>query len=106
MSHYYSRIRGARGEATRCGHRTSGINASVSTWTGAIHSRLYWDGYCDRAVVERMLNGQVVEVLYDGPLMDPIAPKTQLAREVAQNLGVPVVEYFDANGNPTTEYGG
>ena len=37
MAHYYSRIKGNKGEATRCGTRSSGITARVDSWsTGAI----------------------------------------------------------------------
>ena len=32
MSHYYSRIKGHRGEATRCGTRSSGITANATGW--------------------------------------------------------------------------
>ena len=37
MAHYYSRIKGNKGEATRCGTRSSGITARADSWsTGAI----------------------------------------------------------------------
>ena len=32
MSHYYSSIQGHRGEATRCGTRSSGITANATGW--------------------------------------------------------------------------
>lgn len=32
MSHFYSRIQGHRGEATRCGTKTSGIQAEATGW--------------------------------------------------------------------------
>ncbi|MHB8098117.1 MAG: hypothetical protein ACYDD5_00830 [Sulfuricurvum sp.] len=32
MSHYYSRIQGHRGEATRCGTKSSGITATATGW--------------------------------------------------------------------------
>jgi len=33
MSHFYSSCQGGRGTATRCGHRTTGIFASVKNWS-------------------------------------------------------------------------
>lgn len=33
MSHFYSRIQGNRGEATRCGSKASGITAWAQSWT-------------------------------------------------------------------------
>ena len=32
MSHFYSRIKGSRGEATRCGTKSSGIRANATGW--------------------------------------------------------------------------
>jgi len=36
MSHFYSSIWGGRGEATRCGHKTTGINSLVKNWHGKL----------------------------------------------------------------------
>ena len=36
MSHFYSSIQGGRGEATRCGHKTTGIEAMAKNWEGKI----------------------------------------------------------------------
>lgn len=32
MAHFYGQIKGNRGEATRIGHKTSGLEASVNGW--------------------------------------------------------------------------
>ena len=32
MSHFYSQIKGHRGEATRCGTKSSGIRANATGW--------------------------------------------------------------------------
>lgn len=41
MSHFYSRIKGNKGEATRCGTKQSGLDASVFGWDigGAVSMR-------------------------------------------------------------------
>jgi hypothetical protein len=32
MSHFYGRVKGGRGEATRCGHKTTGMRTSNASW--------------------------------------------------------------------------
>lgn len=41
MSHFYGTIKGNRGEATRCGHRTTGLTTTAASWAGAIETHLY-----------------------------------------------------------------
>jgi len=36
MSHFYGKMQGARGEATRCGTKSSGITTYAAGWRGAI----------------------------------------------------------------------
>lgn len=36
MSKLYSTIQGCRGEATRCGSASSGVRASVQSWSGSV----------------------------------------------------------------------
>ena len=40
MSHFYGTLQGARGEATRCGHKSSGIEAHVACWHGAVRTSI------------------------------------------------------------------
>jgi len=42
MSHYYSRIQGHRGEATRTGHKTSGITARADSYSIGGRVELEW----------------------------------------------------------------
>ena len=42
MSHFYSKIQGNRGEATRCGTKDSGVTATAASWTGAIRTELLY----------------------------------------------------------------
>jgi len=43
MSHFYGSIKGSRGEATRCGTKTSGLMTYTASWEGAIQVFLYYD---------------------------------------------------------------
>ena len=36
MSHFYGSLKGARGEATRCGTKNSGMQTITAGWQGAI----------------------------------------------------------------------
>lgn len=36
MAHFYGTLQGARGEATRCGNRSSGVRTVAASWRGAI----------------------------------------------------------------------
>lgn len=43
MSKLYSSIQGCRGEATRCGSKSSGVRASVQSWQGSLISYMELD---------------------------------------------------------------
>lgn len=43
MSHFYGETKGARGEATRCGHKSSGIRSRAASWDLGGTIRLWWD---------------------------------------------------------------
>ena len=43
MSHFYGTIRGGRGEATRCGHKTTGLLTNSAGHHGNIRVHLYYD---------------------------------------------------------------
>lgn len=43
MSQFYGTIRGGRGEATRCGHKTSGLTTNAAGWHGCIRTHVYYD---------------------------------------------------------------
>lgn len=52
MSHFYSRIKGRRGEATRCGTKGSGIDATAASWSGSIVTRMWHDDATGRDMYE------------------------------------------------------
>lgn len=43
MSHFYGTIKGGRGQATRTGHKTSGLTTHAASWHGAISVELWRD---------------------------------------------------------------
>lgn len=51
MSHYYSRIKGHRGEATRCGVKSSGITARADSWTIGGRVDIKWSNHLQTDVV-------------------------------------------------------
>jgi hypothetical protein len=66
MSEFYGRIQGHRGEATRCGSKTSGITTVAKSWVSAV-TTYYWieDGKTRvRIAVTKEHGGS--ETLFDG----------------------------------------
>ena len=41
MAHFYGTLQGARGKATRCGSKGSGIETTAAGWGGAVTVRVY-----------------------------------------------------------------
>jgi len=50
MSHFYGGVRGGRGEATRTGHKNTGIHAYIKTWNTTASMRLT---YCETTDTNR-----------------------------------------------------
>ena len=60
MSHFYAVAKGARGETTRTGTKSSGMETIAASWRGAISTYLYVDDQgrdCYR-VTQRPWHGQ------------------------------------------------
>tara|TARA_R110002051_G_scaffold325625_1_gene429489 strand:- start:906 stop:1169 length:264 start_codon:yes stop_codon:yes gene_type:complete len=41
MSHFYGKLQGSRGEATRCGTASSGMTTYAAGWGGAVRVEVY-----------------------------------------------------------------
>ena len=52
MAHFYSRIKGSRGPATRCGTKSSGITANVTGWDIGGTCKTYFNSHLGTDVVE------------------------------------------------------
>lgn len=70
MAHFYGVLQGARGEASRLGHKSSGLRATAASWQGAVRTELYEKDGEDYALVQLLpWRGQGTnKVLYDGPV--------------------------------------
>ena len=51
MAHYYSRIKGHRGEATRCGSKSSGIAARADSYSVGARIEINWAAQLQSDVV-------------------------------------------------------
>ncbi len=91
MAHFYGTLKGARGLATRLGHKATGIETWTASWKGSVRVSLYYndaheskDYGKDMALVElrpwRGIGSDVV--LYHGPVdgYDLADQKAQAAR--------------------------
>jgi hypothetical protein len=43
VSHFYGTLKGTRGQATRCGSKSSGITVQAASWAGAVEVRMWHD---------------------------------------------------------------
>lgn len=51
MAHYYSRIKGRKGEATRCGSKSSGITARADSYSVGARIEINWSAQLQSDVV-------------------------------------------------------
>lgn len=68
MSHFYGYLTGGRGTATRTGHKTTGISATLTTWGEGVEVRLYHDAGRDHFRVTRTSKSGREEPLAEGVL--------------------------------------
>lgn len=90
MSHFYGTLQGARGEATRCGTKSSGLIVKAASWQGAVSVTLTEINGVDYATVDlihwhgagttkRLYNGPI-----SGPLPDPMPPQGSSLGDIEQ----------------------
>lgn len=71
MSHFYGTLQGSRGEATRCGTKSSGLEAWLASYKGAVRVKVYADmqGRHRVRVEKRTWQGAGKDMhIYDGPI--------------------------------------
>ena len=75
MSHFYGKLQGSRGEATRCGSKKSGMTTHCASYHGAVRCYAYYDEATDTDMVEVMLvpwhGAGHYQPLYTGPMGGP-----------------------------------
>lgn len=59
MSHFYGYLTGNRGTLTRCGSRTSGINAHLRSWDNDVYVTLKDEEGKDILVIQKPKNLKV-----------------------------------------------
>lgn len=69
MAHFYGNLKGSRGEATRCGTKSSGIRVSARSWAGSVSVEMDEPG-SHPCVCIRVADGSTVggRVLWSGRL--------------------------------------
>lgn len=72
MAHFYGKIQGNRGEATRMGSRGSGFRAVAASWDGSVRTDLWHDEEKDEDWCHVWLDAWhgkgVLRTLYRGPV--------------------------------------
>lgn len=72
MSHFYGRLQGSRGEATRGGSKSSGFVSYMASWQGAVRVSLHYNEKTgqDYATVslEPWHGSGTTRTLYNGPV--------------------------------------
>jgi len=72
MAHFYGTLQGARGAASRLGHKSSGIRTCAASWSGAIRVEVYYNEETGKdmyRVVQTPWQGRgVCEVLAEGEI--------------------------------------
>lgn len=72
MAHFIGIIQGQRGEASRLGTKSSGMDTTAASWQGSVRVYLYHDDQSSRDMVRVSLQpwhgSGVVQMLYEGPV--------------------------------------
>jgi len=72
VAHFYGTLKGSRGEASRLGHKKSGLEVRATSWEGAVAVSLWYDNARNVDMAEVRLqehhgHGQS-RLLYRGPV--------------------------------------
>lgn len=70
MAHFRGTVQGGRTEASRLGHKSSGLRTVAASWQGAVEVRVYTCGdvdYCEVSLTRHHGAG-VSHTLYRGPI--------------------------------------
>jgi hypothetical protein len=70
MAHFRGTVQGGRTEASRLGHKSSGLTTRAASWQGAVEVRLYEANGVDMCSVylTRHNGAGVLQLLYSGPV--------------------------------------
>lgn len=82
MAHFYGTVQGARGQASRLGHKNSGLTTVAASYSGAVRTRLWTNDKGDDMVEVALTpwgSAGVDKVLYVGPVNKYMPTKGVLA---------------------------
>jgi hypothetical protein len=73
MAYFYGKLQGSRGETTRCGTKSSGMETVVASWQGSVVVRLHRDESRDQDIATVRLNSWeggkgINKILFQGPV--------------------------------------
>ena len=72
MAHFYGTLQGQRGQASRLGSKSSGLDTTAASWQGSVRVYLRYDEKLDADTVlvslEPWHGCGISKVLYDGPI--------------------------------------
>ena len=78
MAHFYGTLQGARGEATRLGHKSTGVTTRAASWAGCVRVELWHDEETDtdwaRVSLEPWHGEGRQATLYVGPVSGADTP--------------------------------
>lgn len=110
MSHFYGTLQGSRGEATRCGTKSSGISTYTASYAGCVFAsvQLNSDGVdWARVSLEKWQGNGVYMPLYDGPvggggdlntahdnIQSQLLDRTWILVAGSQAIGIDLVRYM------------
>jgi hypothetical protein len=87
MAHFYGTLKGSRGEATRCGTKSSGVQVTAASWSGAVTVELYHNAETGQDMAHvylRPWHGRGTDLaLYSGPVNPDSAVQPRPRKEVA-----------------------
>ena len=112
MDRFYGTVQGGRGEATRLGHATSGLDVSAQSYSGDIVARLFDQDGEDWCWIRIQKHGGAdYQILYRGPikdLLDQSARATMMKAFVSDMLtdgaDYGVLEQSDDVSQPSAEH--
>lgn len=76
MAHFYGTVQGARGQASRLGHKNTGMQTICASHAGAVRCSAYVDSEGVDCVVVHLTpwQGSGVELtIYEGPIGGPVS---------------------------------
>lgn len=82
MAHFYGTVKGQRSEASRIGHKSSGLTTVAASWQGAVRVILYEQDGTDMAHVWLVpwYGAGTTRTIYNGPVS---GASTSVAEHIA-----------------------